>query len=131
MATPELVKIGRQREPRLRRASAWTRLLDSERSEEIFPILLEEIIALGYPRAFVVAVDYETGDVGAVASLRCTPEYLERFRSTLYATVDPIVRLLLQQKTGVLAEPEQRKLYCQPAVFRSRNVCWEAERGHR
>ena len=27
------------------------RLLGAERSEEIFPVLLEEIVALGYPRA--------------------------------------------------------------------------------
>ncbi len=54
-----------------RRSPAALRLLDSERTEEIFPILLEEIIALGYPRAFVLAVDYETGEITPAAALRC------------------------------------------------------------
>ena len=36
------------------RDSTALRLLSAERSEEIFPILLEEIIALGFPRALVL-----------------------------------------------------------------------------
>jgi len=139
MATPHLVKIGSKassessRNDRARRASATLRLLDSERSEEIFPILLEEVIALGFPRAFVLAVDYESGEISPVASLRCSQALLEKFRTSLYATEDPIVQSLLRREGALLDLPHSpgKKLYCQPAIFRSRNFCWEAERDHR
>jgi len=51
--------------------SAALRLLSAERSEEIFPILLEEIVKIGFPRALVLEVDFENGDVKATASLNC------------------------------------------------------------
>jgi hypothetical protein len=44
--------------------SAALRLLSAERSEEILPILLEEIVFLGFPRAFVLEVNFETGLLG-------------------------------------------------------------------
>lgn len=139
MATPHLVKIGSKtvasesRGGRARGASATLRLLDSERSEEIFPILLEEIIALGYPRALVLAVDYESGEISPVASLRCGPSTIEKFRTSLYATDDALVQCLLRQESATLQLPQLpgKKMYCQPAIFGSRNFCWEAERNHR
>ena len=47
--------------------SAALRLLSAERSEEIFPILLEEIVKVGFPRALVLEVDFENGEVKATA----------------------------------------------------------------
>ena len=55
--------------PRGPAREAALRLLSAERSEEIFPILLEEIVTLGFPRAAVLEVDYDTGEVRATASL--------------------------------------------------------------
>ncbi|HEY0564783.1 MAG TPA: PAS domain-containing protein, partial [Terriglobales bacterium] len=137
MATPQMAKFAaRSAESRSngsRPPSAALRLLDSERSEEIFPILLEEIIALGFPRAFVLAVNYETGEITPAASLRCNKAFLERFRTSLYATGSPVVDLLLAQKAAVLdnAVPGVRKLYFHPAIFSARTFCWEADRDHR
>jgi nitrogen-specific signal transduction histidine kinase len=124
---------GEPRTDRFRRAPAVLRLLEAERSEEIFPILLEEIVELGFARAFVLAVDYETGEITPVASLHCGRSYVERFRTSLYATDVPWVGLLTSQQPAVLENPASgvKKLYCQPAVFRSANTCWEADRDHR
>jgi len=43
--------------------SAALRLLSAERSEEIFPILLEEVVKIGFPRALVLEVDFESGEL--------------------------------------------------------------------
>ena len=43
--------------------SSALRLLSAERSEEIFPILLEEVVKLGFPRALVLEVDFDDGVV--------------------------------------------------------------------
>jgi signal transduction histidine kinase len=121
------------RRNRVPQVPAALRLLDAERSEEIFPILLEEILALGFPRAFIMAVDYETGEITPVASLRCRPSYLERFRGSLYATDAPLIELLNSQQPAVLEDlaPGLKKLYCHPAIFRGRTACREAERDRR
>ena len=52
------------------RRPAVLRLLQAERSEEIFPLLLEEIIALGNPRALVVDVNLDSGEVMPAAALK-------------------------------------------------------------
>ena len=52
------------------RRPAVLRLLQAERSEEIFPLLLEEIIALGNPRALVVDVNLDSGEITPAAALK-------------------------------------------------------------
>jgi len=52
-----------------RHGNAALRLLEAERSEEIYLILLEEIVSLGYERAFVATVDFETGEILPTAAL--------------------------------------------------------------
>ena len=47
------------------------RLLGAERSEEIFPILLEEIVSLGFSRALILEVDFDTGQIKPGAALKC------------------------------------------------------------
>ena len=56
--------------------TAGLRLLSAERSEEIFPILLEEIVDLGFVRALVLSVDFETGDIEPAAALKCSKTFL-------------------------------------------------------
>ena len=51
------------RAPRVVRSRAALRLLSAERTDEIFPVLLEEIVALGFPRAAALTVDFESGEV--------------------------------------------------------------------
>lgn len=138
MASPQLAKLAGKRNgtapaEKSRRSSAALRLLEAERSEEIFPILLEEILALGFARAFVLTVDYETGEITPAVAVRCTRSYLERFRTSLYASGKPLVEGLMSQKPRLLENlvPGGKQLYAYPAVFRAKSVCWEADRGRR
>ncbi len=63
---------------------ASLRLLAAERSEEVFPILLEEIVRLGFPRALILEVDFDSGEIKPTASLNCEKHTLQRFRTSLW-----------------------------------------------
>jgi hypothetical protein len=82
--------------------SAALRLLSAERPEEIFPILLEEIVKLGFSRAMILEVDFETGEVKPTASLNCDNSYLAKFRTSLWASENPIVSALQNPNPGIL-----------------------------
>ena len=138
MATPELRLQGpepakRRLRVQSRRAPAALRLLQAERSEEVYPILLEEVIAQGFERAFIVAVDFETGEILPSASLNCSKNYLERFRSSLFAAENPIVDVLHSQRSSVVKDSSlhHRSLYCHPILYSNTTVCWESERERR
>jgi len=74
MASPVL-KPRRERfmDQRSSNESAALRLIAAERPEEIFPILLEEIVFLGFPRAAVLEVDFDSGEIKTAASSISTP----------------------------------------------------------
>src|SRR5437879_1739602 len=113
--------------------SAALRLLSAERSEEIFPILLEEIVRIGFPRALVLEVDFENGEVNASASLNCDRNEVERFHTSLWARDNPIMGVLQRLNPGVLPNPAGRgaSFYAYPMIYRSSTRCWEAERERR
>ena len=50
-------------DPRSSSESAALRLTAAERPEEILPILLEEVVHLGFPSALVLELDFDTGVV--------------------------------------------------------------------
>jgi len=108
-------------------------LLEAERSEEIFPILLEQIVALGFPRALVATVDFESGQVRPTAALNAARAFLDRFTLSLYAGENPIIRAVQTGGPVVVrkSESQSRALYCHPMLFRSRSPCWEAEHERR
>jgi len=116
-----------------RGAPAALRLLQAERSEEVYPILLEEIVGLGFQRTFIVAVDFETGEVLPSASLNCSKNYLDRFRSSLFAAENAVVDVLHSQRPSVVRDSSlhHRSLYCHPILYSNSTVCWEAERERR
>jgi signal transduction histidine kinase len=116
-----------------RRTPAALRLLQAERSEEVYPILLEEVVNLGFERTFIVAVDFETGEVLPSASLNCSKNYLERFRSSLFAAENPVVDVLHSQRPSVIKDSSlhHRSLYCHPILYSNTTPCWEAERERR
>src|SRR5216683_214687 len=112
--------------------SAALRLLSAERSEEIFPILLEEIVFLGSPRALVLDADFDTGEVKPTASLNCDKAYLRKFTTSLWASENPIITVLQNLKPGMVrSESKEASLYAVPMIYRSRTRCWEAERERR
>src|SRR6516165_3017171 len=133
MASPQLHMrpeppeyVGKQRRSALR-------LLGAERSEEMFPALLEEIVALGFPRAFVARVDFETSEITPVASLNCSKVLLQRFQTSLYAIENPLVRVLHGLEPELVSARNKRgpDLYFHPLVYRNKMACWEAERTRR
>ena len=113
--------------------AAALRLLSAERTEEIFPILLEEIVKLGFPRAVVLEVDFDNSEVKATASLNFDRNELEKFHTSLWAPENPIVAALQCLNPGVLPAPPGKgaSLYAYPMIYRSHTRCWEAERERR
>ncbi len=114
-------------------STAALRLLSAERSEEIFPILLEEIVNLGFPRALVLEVDFDTGEIKPTASINCDKSYLAKFHTSLWASENPVVSVLQNMTPAVMragtVTPDP--LYAHPMIYRSRTRCWEAERERR
>ncbi len=139
MATPEMraqaPQLVPQAERRLipERGRAAFRLLSAERSDEIYPILMEEIVALGFTRALVVSLDLEAGEIHPVAAINCSPSYQQKFTTALWQGENPIVGVLRSLKPAVIpkAGVSGRSIYCHPLLFKNSNACWEAERGTR
>jgi len=118
--------------PTFNRRRAALRLLGAERAEEIFPVLLEEIIALGFARAMMAEVDFETGELRPVAALNCPRSFQEKFRLSLWAD-NPVIRVLHSMEPASVPNSKTpgKKLYCHPLVYSNKQPCWEAEREHR
>lgn len=112
------------------RRPAILRLLQAERSEEIFPLLLEEIITLGYPRAMVLDVNFDTGDVTPAAALKWPRQQMEKFATELWMSDHPLAGVLSTARPAVLAKSSlhNRPIYIHPILYSSRNLCWEADR---
>ncbi len=114
----------------LRRAAL--RLLAIERSEEIYPALLEEIVALGFRRALVTTVNFESGQLKPAAALNCSEAFQRRFDTSLYAMENPIVSSLHSLTPVVIpATSKAAAIYCHPVLYRNSTLCWEAERERR
>ena len=80
------------------------RLLSAESSEEIYPVLLEEILALGFPRALIASADYETATLRPIAALNCACSLQERFQLPLWAD-HPIIQALHSRQPALLPMP--------------------------
>ena len=119
--------------PRMLRGRAAMRLLSAERSEEIFPVLLEEIVSLGFPRAFVYEVDLESGEIAPTAALHCSKSFLKGCVTSLWAADDPVVRVLERMQPELLGKLawDKNVWYCHPLLYRAQRLCWEAERDRR
>jgi len=106
------------------------RLLGIERTEEIYPVLLEEIVALGHPRALITKVNFETSEISPVASLNCSKAFLQRFHTSLFSLENPTARVLQSLEPEILRTGSRKSVdfYYQPMIYRNRTECWEAER---
>jgi hypothetical protein len=91
--------------------SAPLRLLSVERTEEILSILLEEIVFLGFPRAAVLDLDFETGELRPTASLNFAKQPLQRLRFSFFNSEDPIIKTLQSMQPGI-ARGEGRLVLC-------------------
>src|SRR5436309_3001 len=134
MASPQLRPKTRVLVPRdWSSESAALRLLSAERPEEIFPILLEEIVKLGFARALVLEVDFETGEIKPAASLNCDKACLHKFRTSLWASENPDFSSLQNLQPSNLDDLHGfcDSWYAYPMIYRSASRCWEAERERR
>jgi signal transduction histidine kinase len=113
-----------------KRRPAAVRLLEAERSEEIFPLLLEEIIALGFPRALAVDINFDTGEIAPAAALKWPRHNLDRFVSALWSSEHQLVQVLHTGRPAVLLKSSlhNRPIYVHPILFSNSSLCWEADR---
>src|SRR3989442_15806836 len=128
MASPQLRPKTRVLVPRdWSSESAALRLLSAERPEEIFPILLEEIVKLGFSRAMILEVDFETGEVKTTASLNCDNSFLTKFRTSLWASENPIVSALQNPNPAILhPDNGSSPWYAYPIIYLISSRCCEA-----
>ena len=112
------------------RSRATLRLLQAERSEEVFPLLLEEIVALGYPRAMVLEVNFDTGEVIPAAALKWPQQQMEKFSTALWKEEHPLASILSSARPAVFTGSviHGHPVYVHPILHSSRSLCWEADR---
>ncbi len=130
MASPEMRVRSHVPEQLGKGRRSALRLLGIERSEEIFPVLLEEVVALGHPRAVVAEVNFETSEVTPVASLNCSRNFVQCFHSSLFAMETPPAQVLHSLHPAHMRPRNRRgpELYYYPLIYRNRTACWEADR---
>lgn len=130
MASP-LLRPKRERfiNQRSSEESAALRLIGAERPEEISPILLEEIVFLGFPRAAILNVNFDTAEIKAGNALNFDPASLQKLRASLWDAGDPLVSALVNLKPVLLPDGKVRNgaLYAYPMVYKNDVRCWEAE----
>src|SRR5512140_653739 len=124
MASPDMRRAPNQVTPirddqaRMVRSRAAMRLLSADRSEEIFPVLLEEIVALGFGRAFVLAIDFESSEVKPNAALNCANSLLKSAQTSLWAVDNPVIAALHAGTSSIVNSPPfaPGAWYCHPIV---------------
>lgn len=129
MASPQMRMRPETIEPAGKSRRSVSRLLSVERSDEIYPVLLEEIVALGHPRALIAEVNFETSELVPIAFLNYSRTALARFRTSLYATDSPLVRVLHTLAPEVVRTKLKRAsgTHYYPLLYRNRTPCHEAE----
>ena len=130
MASPQMRVHSDSSEQTEKHRRSALRLLAIERADDVFPALLDEIVALGHPRALITAADLESSEVTPVASLNCPKNFIQRFRTTLFSAEDPVVRTLNSREPQLIASRGKKSgaIYVYPLLYRSSRPCWEAER---
>src|SRR5205823_774149 len=115
--------------PKMLRGKAAMRFSSAEKSDEIFPILVEELVDMGFPRALVSLVDFESGEVRPAADLNCSRRIQKHFSATLWSADRPMIAALMAMKPEIIAGATPRQLfYAHPVVYRDARMCWEAQR---
>src|SRR5260370_18901984 len=111
-------------------SEAVLRLLHAERSHDVLPLLLEEVLALGYPRAALLGVNFDSGNVALTAALHWARQQMARFTTALWVAEHPVISILNANRPAVLPRTSlhHRPVYLHPILFSNRDLCWEAGR---
>jgi len=109
------------------------RFIEAESPQDVFRVLLDAIVFLGFPGAALLEADLETKEVKASASVNCDSRFLERLRTSLESRYDPFVSALLNLKPALISDGTIRntKFYACPVIYRSQAPCREAEQERR
>jgi signal transduction histidine kinase len=130
MATAKMHFQGQRRRRPIFKGEPILRLLQTQRSDELFPVLLEEIVARGYVRAAVLEASFDGRELKPVAALNWQLPQLEKLAAGL-PQGHSLAALL--EAGGSAALPKTalhpRALYVHPLVYANRTPCWEASRG--
>jgi PAS domain S-box-containing protein len=104
-------------------------LLQAERQDEIFPLLLEGILALGYPRALVAGLNFDTGDITLASVLKWPSPQVKKFTTALWNSDHPLVGVLHANRPAVLTKTNlhNRPIYLHPILYSNQGHCREAE----
>ena len=106
------------------------RLLQAERSEDVFPILLEEIVALGHPRAAVL--EAAPGCAAPAVALNWGRQQLERLTTALRTEGHPLMAEVDGHRSaGAKINIHHRPLYLYPMRLSSPSPCPEAGQARR
>ncbi|MBV9182754.1 MAG: PAS domain-containing protein [Acidobacteria bacterium] len=129
--TSPVLKLRREQriDHRSSKESAGLRLSSAERPEDIYPILLEEVVFLGFPRAAVLGVDFDSGEIQPIAALNFSSAALKQLHTSLWASENPLVSALIKLETALLPDGTVHTgaLYTCPLIYRNPTRCWEAE----
>ena len=118
--------------PRRKRDAAQSReaalrMLQVERSAELLPVLLEEIVALGHARAAVLETGSNSDEVAQVAAVNWLPEDLAKLAEALRGAAGPLLRTLAANHPEVLEGPlHHHALSLQPLLYSNPTPCREA-----
>lgn len=114
------------------RRSTSLRLLQAECAQEVFSLLLEEIAALGYSRAMVLEVNFDTGSVTPTAAMNWPRQQMKKFCTALWMQEHPLASVLNNALPAVLTRTaiHHRPIYVHPVLYSGPNLCWEADRAH-
>ena len=106
------------------------RLSQAERSKDIFPLLLDAISALGFPRAAVLEVDFNNGDIRPATEMNWPEAQLAKFSTGLWAADHPVNAILRAKRPAVLPRTalSPGPVYFHPLLFSHHSRCWEADR---
>lgn len=116
----------RQRERRQR--SALLRLLQAARTEDVLPLLLQEILRLGFPRAIALEAEIDTANLVPAAALRWPKLEIKKFSPALRKAGQPLATVLQRAEPAVLLKSEysSRPIYVHPVLHTNPKARGEA-----
>jgi PAS domain S-box-containing protein len=91
---------------------------------------VDAIVALGFPSAAVLELEFNTGELRSAAQVNWPQERLARISAGLSAAEQPVISILGARRAAVL--PRTRfypgPIYLHPLLFSHRNRCRESDR---
>src|SRR5215472_634030 len=131
MATAKMhFQAPRRRRDAGQNREAALRVVQVGRSGEVLPVLMQEIVALSYPRAVVVESHPESGEIVPVTTLNWPSPQLEKLTEALRASDGMFAGVLAGRTSVYQATIYDHPLSLHPMTFSNANPCWEVLDGN-